>query len=174
VVIFRNREKTLNAILYFTGIMSEKSRDAIFNMLYLFDAAHYAATGRSSTNMHYYAWKNGPVPGELLEEVDNLSDYFSDSLDLAISLRNDHKFDVSFVPLRAFDSLYFSKRELSILMELGDRYLLSPASDIKSVVCEAGGFWDQTYNRPHSGTVDGEIEAEKYKYSVISFEPKVQ
>jgi uncharacterized phage-associated protein len=63
------REKLLHAILYFSTHVKNPSKVKIFKLLYFLDFEHFKETGRSVTNLDYYAYDFGPVPKELYQEV---------------------------------------------------------------------------------------------------------
>jgi len=63
------REKLLHAILFFSTHVKNPSKVKIFKLLYFLDFEHFKETGRSVTNLDYYAYDFGPVPKELYQEV---------------------------------------------------------------------------------------------------------
>jgi hypothetical protein len=70
MLITHEREKLINAILFFVEHTLHTGKTKLFKLLYLLDFEHYRETGRSVTGLSYYAWKLGPVPVALDEEID--------------------------------------------------------------------------------------------------------
>ncbi len=67
------REKLARAILYFTKNVKNPSKVKIFKLLYFLDFEHFKQTGRSVTNLDYFAYDFGPVPKDLYQEIcDNI------------------------------------------------------------------------------------------------------
>jgi uncharacterized phage-associated protein len=63
------REKLLNAILYFCKHTSKTSKLKVFKLLFFLDFTHFKETGRSVTNLDYYAWDLGPIPLDFFKEL---------------------------------------------------------------------------------------------------------
>jgi uncharacterized phage-associated protein len=63
------REKLLNAILYFCKHTQKTSKLKIFKLLFFLDFTHFKETGRSVTNLDYYAFGHGPIPLEFFKEI---------------------------------------------------------------------------------------------------------
>lgn len=56
------REKLLHAILFFSSRVKTPSKVKIFKLLYFLDFEHFKETGRSVTNLDYYAMTLGQFP----------------------------------------------------------------------------------------------------------------
>src|SRR5262245_53794223 len=63
------RAKLLNAILFFVKKVKFPSKVKIFKLLFFLDFEHFKQTGRSVTNLDYYAWDFGPVPKDFFIEL---------------------------------------------------------------------------------------------------------
>lgn len=116
----RRREKLLNAIAYFTRNTRRCHTLKLFKLLNFLDFEHYRQTGRSVTGLSYQALPKGPVPGELLNEIQQKSG--KETSDLRVTEKFD---DVSgevirrdFEVLKDFDETYFTPRELEIMERL--------------------------------------------------------
>jgi uncharacterized phage-associated protein len=78
-----NREKLLNAVLFFAGKTKCPSLVKMFKLLFFLDFCHFKLTGRSVTNLDYYALPFGPVPNAFYDEVKkgevphDMKDYFT-------------------------------------------------------------------------------------------------
>ena len=83
MLISREREKLINAILYFASNTQHCGKVKLFKLLYLLDFAHFRETGRSVTGLDYRAWKMGPVPFILLQEWDDPEDDLAQAIDIA-------------------------------------------------------------------------------------------
>lgn len=62
------REKLINAFIYFVRNTKRCHKLKLFKLLSFLDFEHYRQTGRSVTGLRYDAWPMGPVPSELDEE----------------------------------------------------------------------------------------------------------
>lgn len=63
------RKKLLNAVIYFAKKVKNPSKVKIFKLLYFADFEHFKETGRSITNLDYYAYDFGPVPKDFYDEL---------------------------------------------------------------------------------------------------------
>jgi hypothetical protein len=121
MLISRNREKLINAIVYFASHTQHVGKVKLFKLLYLLDFAHFRETGRSVTGMDYRAWKMGPVPLDLMQEWEGLEPDMAKAVDIVPETGVDHmRYRV--VPKVTFDDSYFSKRELRLMQELATRF----------------------------------------------------
>jgi uncharacterized phage-associated protein len=68
MLITHEREKLINAILYFASHTRHCGKIKLFKLLYLLDFEHFRQTGRSVTSLDYRAWELGPVPIRLMQE----------------------------------------------------------------------------------------------------------
>jgi hypothetical protein len=71
MLITHERDKLVNAILYFAHETKHFGKIKLFKLLYLLDFEHFRQTGRSVTGLDYQAWKYGPVPVEVMQEWDD-------------------------------------------------------------------------------------------------------
>ena len=136
----REREKFIQAILYFAHNTAALGKIKLFKLLYLLDFEHFRQTGRSVTGMEYRAWKMGPVPAELVQQWDELEE------DLSAAIRIEPRPVIDYerqnvVPLRPFDGQHFSKRELRLLAELAIRYHDTLSGKMIDVTHAENGAW---------------------------------
>ena len=82
MLISRNREKLINAIVYFAANTQHCGKVKLFKLLYLLDFAHFRETGRGVTGLDYRAWKMGPVPLDLMQEWDQLEPDMARAIDI--------------------------------------------------------------------------------------------
>ena len=67
--VSRNREKLLNAIIYFLGETNHSHTLKLFKLLNFSDFEHFRQTGRTITGLDYRALPMGPVPHEAIDEI---------------------------------------------------------------------------------------------------------
>ncbi len=124
------REKLINAIVYFARNTRHCGKTKLFKLLYFLDFEHFRTIGRSVTGLDYYAWKMGPVPVALYEEMEMPER----DLALKVSIRTVPTLrgkDMNLIEAKApFDSSHFTKRELRILEHLVNEYRDSFADDM--------------------------------------------
>src|SRR5260370_37737235 len=80
MLISRNREKLINAVVYFAANTRHCGKVKLFKLLYLLDFTHFRETGRSVTGLVYHAWRMGPVPLSLMQEWDQLESDIADAI----------------------------------------------------------------------------------------------
>jgi len=142
------REKLLNAILYFCRHTKKTSKLKIFKLLFFLDFKHFKETGRSVTNLDYYAWEHGPIPLEFFKEIKEaggVPDDFKQALKIVgfesefsskkgelCSAKESPKMDV------------FSPREKRIIEELSYIYKESDAEEMTEISHLKNEPWDLT------------------------------
>ena len=89
MLINHEREKLINAIIYFAQHTQYLGKIKLFKLLYLLDFEHFRQTGQSVTGLTYSAWKYGPVPVALAQEWDELEP----DLAAAIAIRPEQVID---------------------------------------------------------------------------------
>ncbi len=114
------REKLLNAILFFAKKVKHPSRVKMFKLLYFLDFMHFNQTGRPVTNQKYYAWRYGPVPRDLWEELASgeLPQDFKQYISIEPYKMEPDKEGFNFKARRNADLSVFSPREKEILENL--------------------------------------------------------
>jgi uncharacterized phage-associated protein len=140
----RNREKFIQAILYFAHNTAALGKVKLFKLLYLLDFEHFRQTGRSVTGLEYRAWKMGPVPAELVQQWDALED------DMAAAIRIVPEQVIDFwrekvVPLQPFNAEHFSKRELRILEDLAGEHADALSERMINVTHDQNGPWAKVW-----------------------------
>lgn len=145
MLITHEREKLINAIIYFARNTENCGITKLMKLLFLLDFEHFKLTGRSVTGQGYYAFPKGPVPGEIHSE---LSNDFGDDLANALSVKaervgNYTRYTV--IPKLNFDASLFSKRELRILELTADQFRRQTATEMVDVTHAENGVWDRVY-----------------------------
>jgi uncharacterized phage-associated protein len=145
MLISRDREKLINAIIYFAGNTRFCGKTKLFKLLYLLDFHHFRDSGRSVTGLDYHAWKNGPVPFALVQEWDN----FEPDLAAAVDVVPERVIDYDrqrLVPKIAFDDSHFTKRELRLMQELAERHHDEMTKPLIGLTHEERGPWDKIWD----------------------------
>lgn len=140
MLISRNRQKLIQAAVYFASNTQGCGKVKLFKLLYLLDFAHFRETGRSVTGLDYVAWKLGPVPLELVQEWDQLEPDLAASLDIVPEKVIDHVRD-RVVPKVAFDDSHFTPRELSLMQRIAEQHDKDLSQPMVNVTHEERGPW---------------------------------
>ena len=140
MIITHHREKLINAIIYFARHTKKCGKTKLMKLLYFLDFMHFKQTGRSVTGLDYFAWKMGPVPRALFEEISG--DMGSD-LKAAITIRPIDDFQ-QIVAKKRFEGKHFTSREKKLLEHIAyvfkeaDAKLMTEASHLRKEP------WDKT------------------------------
>ncbi|WP_442061064.1 Panacea domain-containing protein [Rhizobium johnstonii] len=103
----------------------------LFKLLYFLDFEHFKQTGRSVTGMDYYAWKMGPVPVDLHEEIESPEPDMAENFRFEERpIRNGEQTMLLLTPQKAFSEEHFSRREMKIMRDLVARYAESLADEM--------------------------------------------
>lgn len=121
MIVSHEREKLIQAIVYFANHVKYCGKIKLIKLLYLLDFEHFRQTGRSVTGMDYRAWKMGPVPFSLYREWDAPEPDLATAIDVVPEKVFDHTLELV-VPKVDFDDSHFTKRELRIMKELAEQH----------------------------------------------------
>ena len=152
--VSRDREKLLNAIVYFAHETRHCHTLKLFKLLNFSDFEHFRQTGRTIFGLEYRALPKGPVPTSLLNEIKRgggrdlraaitlheVKDEITDKL-----LRRDLK------PRIKFDKKWFTKRELKVLAHIAEFFRDLKANDMSEFSHENKKPWTSVY-RDGKGT----------------------
>ncbi|RKT47504.1 Panacea domain-containing protein [Thiocapsa rosea] len=144
MLITHEREKLINAIIYFAKNTRAPGKIKLFKLLYLLDFEHFRQTGRSVTGLEYRAWKFGPVPIRLMQEWEDLEP----DLRAAIAIEPKRVYDFvreTVIPQAEFDDSHFSKRELRIMEELASIYRDELSPKMIDVTHAENGAWGKVW-----------------------------
>lgn len=141
----RDREKFVQAILYFAHNTRALGKIKLFKLPYLLDFEHFRQTGRSVTGLEYRAWNMGPVPAALVQQWDDLDE------DLATAIRIEPRPVIDYVrenvvALQPFNDEHFSKRELRLLQDIADRFRDTLSEQMIDVTHAENGAWARTWD----------------------------
>jgi uncharacterized phage-associated protein len=147
--VSRNREKLINAILYFLRETQHCHTLKLFKLLNFADFEHFRQTGRTITGLDYRALPKGPVPTALFDEIKQGGDK---DLKTAIALY-EVKDEITDALLRRdlkaripFDKKWFSKRELSVLERVAEFFSELRAEDMSEFSHENKKPWASVYS----------------------------
>jgi uncharacterized phage-associated protein len=130
LLVSHEREKLINAIIYFAQNTRYLGKVKLFKLLYLLDFEHFRMTGKSVTGLDYYAWKFGPVPVALYQEWE------APEADLRKAVR----------ALANFDDSQFTKRELQIMQNLASQHRDAKSPDMVDLAHVENGAWAKVWN----------------------------
>ncbi len=153
------RDKMLNAISIFAEKVKNPYKLKIIKLLYFLDFKHYKETGQSVTYLKYYAWKMGPVPKQLFDELNNLNNpefkkYFS-ILEQKINNNPTYKF----ISTKKYNENIFTPRELKIIKDLIFIYKEAKAEQMTEIT--------HLKEQPWSKTIKEKGMSEEIDYSLV-------
>jgi uncharacterized phage-associated protein len=145
MLVSHEREKMINAIIYFANHTRHLGKIKLFKLLYLLDFEHYSQTGRSVTGLDYRAWKFGPVPVALEQEWEE------PEADMAQAIRIEPERVIDYVretvaAQTEFDDSHFSNRELRIMAKLAEQYREELSHRMIDVTHAENGAWARVWN----------------------------
>lgn len=145
--INRQREKLLNAMKYFIANTRHCHTLKLFKLLNFLDFEHYRQTGRSVTGLTYRALPKGPVPTDLLKELQNgPQGDLAGSVDISyVKDENDAVLRRDLKAKAAFDAKHFTKRELRIMERLVEYFRDTNAEDMSQVSHARRLPWGKVY-----------------------------
>ncbi|MGH6936304.1 MAG: Panacea domain-containing protein [Methylocella sp.] len=148
MLIKHDREKLIQAINFFVRNTRKCGKVKLFKLLYFLDFEHFKATGRSVTGLDYYAWKMGPVPVSLFEEIECPQPDLAEALrfeDKAV--RGGSQTMLVMTPQIPFSDRHFSQRERDLMTSLACEYKDADAEDMIEVTHLENKPWDKIYNQ---------------------------
>jgi uncharacterized phage-associated protein len=129
MIVSHARDKLINTIVYFAQHTKYCGKIKLIKLLYLLDFEHFRQTGRSVTGMDYLAWKMGPVPLNLYQDIaiepEKVFDYMRETAVARVD----------------FDDSHFTRRELRIMADLAARFHESLSKPMIDVTHAELGPW---------------------------------
>ena len=159
------REKLINAIVFFASNTKHCGKIKLIKLLYLLDFGHFRQTGHSVTGMSYHAWKMGPVPTDLYEEWDAPEPDFAVAIDIIPERVIDYVRE-SAVPKVEFSPEHFTRRELRIMQELAERFRDDYSQPMVHVTHAEKGPWAKIWDNGR-----GKREPVPYSLAVADDDP---
>lgn len=141
-----NREKLLNAVLFFSKKTKCPSLVKMFKLLFFLDFCHFKLTGRSVTDLDYNALPYGPVPCDFYDEVKNgaVPDDMEDALAL-VPLQTERDTPAyEFKAKRSSDLSVFTPREQQLLKDLAYTFRDVTPKQISEISHLKNQPWDKT------------------------------
>jgi uncharacterized phage-associated protein len=147
--VSRDREKLLNAIVYFLRETKHCHTLKLFKLLNFSDFEHFRQTGRTIFGLEYHALPKGPVPTKLFDEIKRGGE---NDLKAVINLvevndeitgklkRRDLK------PRAAFDKKWFTPRELKVLARIAEFFRDLKADDMSEFSHANKKPWASVYD----------------------------
>lgn len=145
MLISRNREKIIHAVVYFATNTQHCGKVKLFKLLYLLDFEHLREIGRSVTGLDYRAWKMGPVPLDLVQEWDQLEPDMANAVDIRAEKVIDFIRE-RVVPKIRFDESPFTRRELRLMQDIGTRFRDELTKPLIGFTHEDRGPWDKIWD----------------------------
>lgn len=146
LLINTDKEKRINAILYFCKHTRNLSETKLYKLLYHLDFLHFKETGRPVTDLEYYAWDFGPVPQKLFFEIKNRTAP-KEILDCITELKDEDTGKIKgsyFKTLQKPDLDIFSEREIEILKRVAEVFKHAKAKDMTEITHLKNLPWDKT------------------------------
>lgn len=142
-----NRERLINAVVFFAKNTNYCGKIKLFKLLYLLDFEHFRQTGKSVTGYDYQAWKFGPVPVNLMAEWEQ----FEPDLAAAVHIVEEQVIDFVRQTVKVndgveFDDDEFSARQLRIMESLVEMYRETRSPTMIDVTHTQNGAWDKVWN----------------------------
>lgn len=144
VFVSHEREKLINAILFFAHNTRHLGKIKLFKLLYLLDFEHFSQAGKSVTGLEYSAWKFGPVPPKVMEEWEEPEADIAS----AITIQPERVIDYerqTVVPNTPFDDTHFTKRELRLMEALAERFRDTASPKMIDVTHAENGAWAKVW-----------------------------
>lgn len=152
MLVSHERDKLINAIVFFAKNTKYCGKIKLIKLLYLLDFEHFRQTGRSVTGMDYLAWKMGPVPLAFYKEWDVPEADLASAIDIVPEKIVDYTRE-TVVPKIGFDDSHFTKRELRIMAELAANLRDSYSKPMVDMTHAEVGPWEKIWE---GGRGDGE------------------
>ena len=141
-----NRQRLINAVLFFAKNVNYCGKIKLFKLLYLLDFEHFRQTGKSVTGYDYQAWKFGPVPVDLMEEWEQLEPDLSRVVHIVPELVVDYtRHTVKANDGAEFDDSELTPRQLRIMSDLLDKYRDTMSATMIDVTHAQNGAWDKVW-----------------------------
>ena len=130
MLVTHEREKLLNALIYYSENVLYPGKTKLFKLLHFLDFLHYKNTGRSVTGLDYFAWARGPVPKELYNEWDKPKPDFIEHLAKKSERFPNGTIRKRIVKRKKFDPSWFSPYELELMEAIAKEHFSKNADEI--------------------------------------------
>ena len=151
MLIAHDREKLIQAINFFVKNTKKCGKTKLFKLLYFLDFEHFKATGRSVTGLDYFAWKMGPVPVSLFEEMETPQPDMAQAFEFSeLPIRDGTQTMLIINPKVEFSKRHFSRRELELMERLAAEYKDSDSDDLVEATHLENLPWHKIYNEKNN------------------------
>ena len=150
MLIQRDREKLLNALIYFSENVMYAGKTKLYKLLNFLDFLHFEKTGRSVTGLKYFALEMGPVPLELQSEWSHPKSDFRSALRHQIKVLPGNKKRFSLKPLKKFDESVFSPFEFELIQRLAKKHFKDNAEDMSEFSHFETGPWHEVWEEQNA------------------------
>ena len=128
--------------------MRKLGKVKLFKLLYFLDFEHFRDTGRSVTGLDYFAWKMGPVPKSLFEELEAGDVTWGTTVRFSKkTLSGDKGWMLTVHPLAPFNAELFSRRELRLLNKLAEEFRDTEAEEMVEATHLENSPWDKVWSK---------------------------
>lgn len=136
-------KKLLNAILFFAKNVKYPYLLKILKLVFYLDERHIQDTGKSVTNLDYYALPMGPVATELHDWLrnDKLPDSFKSKIMVNTEVFNNGQSGIKIIGKVTPDLDVFTPRQLRIMNELVEIFENAKSSDMSKATHELDTPW---------------------------------
>lgn len=148
MTLSREREKLLNAIIFFCNNTQYCYKLKLMKLLYYLDFWHFKETGKSVTGQSYKAWEKGPVPTKVYWEIeprnnpDDLKEFLFVEEDIYDEINNKKKLVIK--AKKEFNDKIFTKREIEILQRIAEIFAEAHGETMKDATHLKNAPWDKT------------------------------
>ena len=140
MILTHRRAKLLNAIIYFAQNTNFCGKTKLMKLLFFLDFLHFRETGKPVTGLDYFAWKKGPVPRALFDEISN---QMQPDMAEAIKVAPIDKFQ-KIVAKKRFNDEFFTPRETRILESVSFIFKDARAEDMVEISHLPNAPWEKT------------------------------
>lgn len=139
------RKKMINAIIYFSSNVQYPYKLKLFKLLFFLDFEHVKEKGKPVTSLEYYAWKMGPVPVKLFNEIKSgVPGDLSDSISIVPKQLDNDKEAYEFKPKVKANLDIFTPREKRIMDNLIFMYKDIKGEQMSEISHLKNKPWDKT------------------------------
>lgn len=177
--VSRDREKLLNAIIYFLRETNHCHTLKLFKLLNFSDFEHFRQTGRTIFGLEYHALPKGPVPTELFEEIKRGGGKDMKAAINLVEVKDDITDELKrrdLKPRGAFDKKWFTPRELKVLARIAEFFRDLKAEDMSEFSHKNKKPWASIYD---NGKGQGRVippelvfDAEPLMHEVPNIDPE--
>jgi len=152
----RQREKMINAIIFFAENTKFCHKLKLMKLLYYLDFWHFKETGRPVTGLTYKAWKMGPVPAQVYREIEPKNN--PRDIQQAMYVENEEFEDgnghcLRIVPRAEFNPKLFTARELDILNKVALIFKDAKGRLMTDSTHLRNSPWDKTLKQKGDGKI---------------------